>query len=306
MGVGLPPPHGFDASPHNLGLWRRPPAQSLAWAERVLGGSVVRVRALKGGSTSSIHALRVARGGGVETVVLRRYVVQQVVDEEPDTAEREARVLRLLDRCAVPTPALLGVDPVGDEAGVPAVLMTAVPGRLDWTPADIDPWIGRLADVLPLIHSTPGHGAAQEFTPYEPASWSPPPWLRRPVLWERAVELFHGPRLDPDRAFIHRDYHPGNVLWRRGRVTGVVDWQAASVGPRSADVFCCRGNLLSRFGIEVADRFTARWEAAAGVVYHPWTEAVMLLDAIGGGFPKPAERAVLEDLLAQRLAELGA
>ena len=70
---------------------------------------------------------------------------------------------------------------------------------------------------------------------------------------------------------MHRDFHPGNVLWRRGMVTGVVDWQAACTGPAVADVAHCRVNLLT-FGPDAAARFTALWQRAAGAAYHPWSE----------------------------------
>ena len=303
----LPTPHGFGDDPRSRLLRRRPPVEALDWVEREIGGVVRSVRAYRGGSSSAIHGLRVERvGGGVETVVLRRYVLEHLNLEEPDLAEREARVLGLLDACQLSTPQVLAVDPTGDDAGIPTVLMTRVPGRLDWSPADLEPWLRRLAEVLPAIHEAPIAEGVQEFTPYAPESWDPPPWIDA-ALWERAVAVLHGPSLDPDRVFIHRDYHPGNVLWRRGRVTGVVDWQAASLGPRAADVWHCRGNLLGRFGLDVADRFLELWQSVTGAGYHPWTEAVMLVDAVGwGGRRAPHEQRTLADLLARRLAELGA
>jgi aminoglycoside phosphotransferase (APT) family kinase protein len=131
--------------------------------------------------------------------------------------------------------------------------------------------------------------------------------MERPGLWRRAVEVFHGPRLDADRTFIHRDY-PGNVLWHRRRVSGVVDWQAASLGPRSVDVFHCRRNLIDRFGLEVGDRFVEVWEAVSGARYHPWAEVVMLVDAIGRAPETRTDRARrdLERALARSLAALAA
>lgn len=302
----LPTPHGFGDDERSRRLRRRPPPAALAWVERETGGVVRTVRSYKGGSSSAIHGLRVDRNGVVETVVLRRYVLEHLNVEEPDLAAREAHVLRRLGACTVPTPQLLAVDPTGHDAGVPTLLMTRVPGRLEWSPADVEPWLRRLAEVLPTIHEAPIADGVQEFTPYAPESWAPPAGIDV-ALWERALAVFHGPRLDPDRVFIHRDYHPGNVLWRRGRVTGVVDWQAASLGPRAADVWHCRGNLIGRFGLEVADRFLEIWQSVTGAGYHPWTEAVMLVDAIGwGGRRSPDERRALGDLLARRLAELGA
>ena len=303
-------PHGFDDDAHSRFLRSRPPAPALAWAEAMLGAVVLRVRALKGGSSSAVHALRVSSRSdqdGEHTVILRRYILPELNAEEPDIAKREARALQFLDATAVVTPRLIAVDANGTDAGAPTVLMSRVPGRVDWSPDDLDTWLRDLAGVLPDLHATPltfGHRIA-DFRPYAPESWEPPDWMRQRALWERALEVFRGPPLDPERVFIHRDYHPGNVLWRRGRVTGVVDWQAASIGPPSADVAWCRANLIGRFGLDIADRFTRMWEVISGRTYHPWAEIVMLVDVIGGPHErKRQEREDLERALAQRLAEL--
>ncbi|MGH9070550.1 MAG: hypothetical protein ACRDX8_05140 [Acidimicrobiales bacterium] len=52
-------------------------------------------------------------------------------------------------------PRLLAVDPSGADAGVPAVLMCRLPGRIDWTPANLDLWLVRLPGLLPSIHTAP-------------------------------------------------------------------------------------------------------------------------------------------------------
>lgn len=307
-----PTPHGERRRALTSRLLRRPPQQALRWVERCLGASITAVRAYPGATTSAVHGLRVVPGSGsgrAVTVVLRRYVIERINREEPDLAEREARVLRLLDRCDLLTPRLLAVDPTGRDAGAPSVLMSRVAGRPDLTPSDLDGWLHRLASVLPSIHEAPIGSAdgVQDFVPYRPSSWEPPGWLTDTRLWARALDVFHGPCLDPDRAFIHRDYHPGNVLWRRGRVSGVVDWQAASIGPRAADVWHCRANLLGGLGLDVADRFTAVWQSITGDTYHPWAEAVMLVDAMTWPAKRGAQECRdLEALLARRLAELGA
>jgi aminoglycoside/choline kinase family phosphotransferase len=103
---------------------------------------------------------------------------------------------------------------------------------------------------------------------------------------------------------LHRDFHPGNVLWRRGRVSGVVDWLGACSGPASADVAHCRINLLT-MGTEVASRFTVRWERVAGATYHPWGDVVTVvgfLDDLHDDWG--SERLLVEDMLARAIAEL--
>lgn len=124
-------------------------------------------------------------------------------------------------------------------------------------------------------------------------------------MWERGIEVFHEPAPKFGPAFIHRDFHPGNVLWRRGRVTGVVDWQAASIGPAWADVAHCRANLF-RYGLDVADCFTKLAEQQAEVSYHPWAEIVAIIDFLDGLREEPgADAFTTEEALARAIAELG-
>lgn len=104
--------------------------------------------------------------------------------------------------------------------------------------------------------------------------------------------------------FIQRDFHPGNVLWNRGRVSGVVDWQAASIGPAAVDFGHCRSNLIG-FNRDVAERFTRLWEQATGMTYHPWIDLVTVVDFLedlhdGWG----SQRLLVEEVLAAAVAEL--
>lgn len=214
----------------------------------------------------------------------------------------------------VPTPVPFGVDQSGSNAGVPALLMSHLPGRVEWWPENMDRWLERLAEVLPVIHAAtlpkPGEsnatfGAMPTFSPYRQASYVPPDWARWPRVWERAFEIFHAPAPAGERTFIQRDFHPGNVLWRRGCVSGVVDWQSACVGPPTADVGHCRTNLF-RYGLDAADRFTALWERVSGRTYDPWSEVVSIvgiLDVMRSG-PRP-DRLPMEDALSRAVAELG-
>lgn len=215
--------------------------------------------------------------------------------------------LRVAGSAGVATPALLAVDPAGTDAGVPAVLMSRLPGRVDWWPADTGRWLRRLAGLLPAIHAAPlpPPGTIGPFAPYAQASYQPPAWARYPKLWERAAEISHRPAPRLPAVLVHRDFHPGNVLWRRGQVAGVVDWQAACTGPAVADVAHCRVNLLT-FGTDAAERFTALWQHAAGAAYHPWADVVTIigfLDDLRDGWG--SERLLVEDMLARAVAELG-
>jgi aminoglycoside phosphotransferase (APT) family kinase protein len=228
------PAHGFcdDDATRRL-LRTRPPRRALQWAEGHLDGTIVSTRALRGGMSSAVHLVTVEDPGGCRRqAVLRRYVRPEVNDDEPDVAEGEARALQFVEQIEVPTPHLIAVDPKGEGAGVPALLMDRVPGRVDWWPKDMERWLRRLSEVPPRIHAAalPAPGIIRRFAPYPQISDAPPIWARQPKAWQQAVAIAFGPPPAMPAVLIQRDFHPGNVLWRRGVVSGVVDWQAASVG----------------------------------------------------------------------------
>ncbi len=233
------------------------------------------------------HVVRGARidvrtaGGHERALVLRRFVRADWLAREPDTAVREAQALDLVAGIAVPTPRLVAVDPDGAEAGTPAVLMTRLDGAPSWRPDDLDGYLRRLADVLPAVHSAPlpSRGSAVvAYRPYALQASGPPAWSSRPAMWERAFAVFAGPPPSTDRRLLHRDFHPGNVLWTpSGAVGGLVDWVNASIGPPAADVGHCRMNLARALGQHAADRFLSLTGMRD---YHPYWDVVAAL----GGF----------------------
>jgi aminoglycoside phosphotransferase (APT) family kinase protein len=301
--------HGFSDDDATRELLRsRPPDDALEWAGSVVGGTVVSASPIRGGTSSAVHLLRFApRSGPEKKVVLRRYVRPESMVEEPDIAEREARTLEHVEGIPVPTPRLLGVDPSGSEAGDPAILMTLLDGRVDWWPDNLGRWVSQLAELLPPIHDAPlpPRTSADLFSPYAQCSYEPPVWATTPAVWERAFEVFHGPRPATGQVFIQRDFHPGNVLCKNGEVSGVVDWQAACIGPPSIDVGHCRMNLFS-YGLKVADDFQKAWERESGLSYDPWAEVVSIigmLDVIRAA--DDSDQSPVEDALARAVAALG-
>ncbi len=57
-------------------------------------------------------------------------------------------------------------------------------------------------------------------------------------------------------------------------------------------------------GTDVAERFTALWQRAAGAAYHPWADVVTIgfLDDLRGDWGP--ERLLIEDMLARAVTDL--
>jgi len=277
-----------------------PPPDALAWAGGALGERVERWRPLTGGTSSAVHVL----DAGGSRWVLRRHVRADLADEATEAVRREEGALRAVAGNRVPTPELVAADPTGEVAGVPTVLMTWLPGEVRWRPADPDRWLAGLAELLAPVHDAPAEGVADDFAPYAQRSDEPPAWAEDPAVWAAAVEVFHGPVLDPDRCVVHRDLHPGNVLWDGEAVSGLVDWALACVGPPSIDVAHCRANLL-RYLPHLADPFADAAERATGRPFHPWADVAALvgmLDLLRSTPPPPEGRAAIERALGRAVA----
>ncbi|HWT23036.1 MAG TPA: aminoglycoside phosphotransferase family protein, partial [Solirubrobacteraceae bacterium] len=189
-------------------------------------------------------------------------------------------------------------------AGAPALLMTRLSGAVEWRPADLEGHLRALAALLPEIHAVPlpSDPAVEPYRPYALELSDPPPWATRPDVWRRAFAVFDRPVPADATCFIHRDYHPGNVLWSGGAVSGVVDWALAAIGAPDADVGHCRMNLARALGMGAADRFLALHRRATGRGrYDPYWDVVA---ALGGFEPAEIERwAGAEEFLARAVAE---
>jgi aminoglycoside/choline kinase family phosphotransferase len=85
-------------------------------------------------------------------------------------------------------------------------------------------------------------------------------------------QMLAQPAPDAAPCFIHRDYHPTNILFDAGHISGVVDWVNACVGCAAVDLAHCRNNLVCLYGVEAADTFLTSYRtlAAAADPYHPY------------------------------------
>jgi len=129
-------------------------------------------------------------------------------------------------------------------------------------------------------------------------SAEPPRWSRRPKLWERAIELARGEPPDGPRCFIHRDFHPENTLWSRGKLTGIVDWTSGSWGPAAVDSAHMRWNLALTYGLDAADEFLRlhRLLSSQASEDQPYWDLVTVLDSLVDLEPGEWSRFDLERL----------
>ena len=195
------------------------------------------------------HALDVVdRHGRVHRLVLRRWARPGWDSDDPDyTAAREMTILELLHSTPVPAPVLIGADIDGDECEVPTLLLTRLPGHPP-TAADkaAEQFCPDLAQTLAMVHDA-GRAFGRQPAPYRlyynRAEATPPRWLTPTTVWQQAAEAVHAMPPATGQTMIHRDFHPENTLWSRGRLSGVVGRTQACWGPPGSTSATCGGTL---------------------------------------------------------------
>ncbi len=158
-------------------------------------------------------------------------------------------------------PVPFGGDLNGRWSKYPTSLISWLDGQPDITPADPRGWARELGRALAALHTVPTERLAELPSVFDRSGGSQE-ILAGPLAAEvrsRWPQVVRSPEV-----LAHCDYWSGNVVWRDGRLTGIVDWSDGSRGPRGFDLGWCRLDLVLLFDEQIADDFLAAYEAATG------------------------------------------
>lgn len=288
--------------------------ECIEWIEEVSGNRVDKkgIKKLPGGTSSLVFEVPFENEKPRQNVILRLFNKQEWLAMEPDLARHEGESLRYAALSGVPSPTLLAFDEMGENCGMPAVLMTKLPGSTVLQPSDMEPWLEKMAVALAEIHQQNAEQFPYEYFSYNDAlRLEKPLWSKFQNDWMRAFYIVAGVRPLTESCFIHRDYHPANVLWQEGEITGVVDWANACRGPAGVDVGHCRVNLAQLFGVSTADRFLAAYIRHAGDTfqYEPYWDLLSLTGTLDGppkvyaGWTELGMKGLSDELIRHRLDE---
>ena len=314
---------GEDAGEaHGRFLRSRPPREGLqALIEHVEpGATIARVRRLKGGLEASTHRVDlVTRSGARRPLVLRRFN-HTFPWFDPARIPTEVATLASLGPTPVVAPEVVEVDADGRWMGMPCIVVTCLAGAHAPFGRWVE-WSGRLAVAMAEVHAVaPVVDAEPWLTGWlrdEPQErLVEDPWYQRvwPVMRANAAALAAA----GGDALAHHDLHPGNTLWSRGRVSGIVDWPMAGRGFAAYDRAYLRLDVSLALGLDAGDGVAAASRAIGIPDDHPAWDLVVGLRALPDpdlwvtsyvelGIPvtAPEGRARLAAWFERALAELG-
>ncbi|MFF5978578.1 alpha/beta fold hydrolase [Streptomyces olindensis] len=247
------------------GLGDRGWTATRAWVAKQLpeGRTVDKSAFLTGGWSAQMRRLTLDDG---TELALRTFVKPFFRLHAPGLLAREAGILTLLaEQEGVPAAELIGVDATGEHCDHPSLLMSVLPGRVRVDEEELDARVDLLAAQLARIHRV-----VPEERPRAYQAWTSPERVAAPegALWERAVDVIRRAPPPYEGCFLHRDFHPGNVLFTGTgaelRISGVVDWVETSLGPADLDVAHCSTALALLYGAEYGLGFRDRYAARGG------------------------------------------
>ncbi|WP_234342784.1 phosphotransferase family protein [Streptomyces fulvoviolaceus] len=238
------------------------------------GERIVRTEALHGGVTAEMRRLTIGtRDGGIRDLVLRTFVDPFFVEHAEDLLDRETNALTLLVGTGVTAPGLVAVDPTAAHCEYPSLLMTHLAGRTVLDDEGVAARIPLLARQLVAIHALRPAEGPRKYVTLTTADTVVTPKGADAAAWAAAIDMIRKPAPPYEGRFLHRDFHPGNVLFdvphprsAGARITGVVDWAATSWGPADLDVAHCSTNLALLHGPAWGLRFAEAYEEAGGVL----------------------------------------
>jgi aminoglycoside phosphotransferase len=224
-------------------------AVDLALGHEGAGQGTVAVRQLVGGTHATTWLVAIEKLGG--EAVLREFTA------DDDSVVWEADVLLKLDGLNGLAPRLLA-EGVNDP--IPWLLLSKLPGTADITseePEDIASELGLALSSVHRFHF--------EQTSFGKVVEMPGGGVEDISGAAASTIAAHWQQINNEPLVLtHSDYWSGNVVWNNHHLSGVVDWNSGSLGPRGFDVGWCRLDLYLLFDEHTADVFLNSYETAFG------------------------------------------
>jgi aminoglycoside phosphotransferase (APT) family kinase protein len=244
-------------------------------------GALEEVRRLAGTSAAIQSVTRLEGGQHADTwkVDTDKPALTVIVRQFPaadSSGAHEQAVLRSLRGLGGLAPVLLGGDLNARWSEQPTSLISWLDGRADITPTDPEKWAEELGRALAVVHAVPRKRLKGLPSVFDRSKGSRDALdgPLAPAVRSRWARITSQPEV-----LTHSDYWSGNVVWRAGKLVGIVDWSGAARGPRGFDLGWCRLDLVLLFDERIADAFRDAYQAATGrivadtVLWDSWAAA---------------------------------
>ena len=256
---------------------------------------------LPGGYSADVTVLEIESPDGTIRKLIHRLHGAVDLQQNPNVAADEFRVLQLTHAAGLATPNPVYLDSKDSLFPTPSLVVEYMEGVTDLKPDDPTDYVMQMAGELAKVHQMDLAGRDIDFLlkleddcTEALGRKSGPDMVsadertlldllipRRPLSLKNTPVVLHG------------DYWPGNVLWQDGRLSAIIDWEDTRRGDPLFDVSNARFEILMLYGPDIMDAFTRHYESLNRVDFGclPWWDLYTALRVVNKlGFLATAER----------------
>lgn len=234
------------------------------------GSKLLHMWMLKGGISAQVSALEIlCSNGKTKRVVVRQYGDMDV-NQNPQVASNEFKLLQLLRSAGLPTPQSYFFDESSEIFPQPYVVIEFMEGQngIDYIPPDVPTMMSKLAECLSKIHKVRYPKQHESFLRKQ-IDVLGKLLAGRPVILDKTMEegrirdtleLCWTSLQKNQEVVLHGDFWIGNTLWREGGLVAVIDWEDAAFGDPLTDLANGRLEVLWAFGTDAMHEFTRQYQ----------------------------------------------
>jgi aminoglycoside phosphotransferase (APT) family kinase protein len=230
---------------------------------------LLRAWELQGGVSAQVTALEIERPDGqTKKMIIRRHGAVDL-QQNPQIAADEFKLLQITKSAGLATPAPYYVDLSGEIFPNPYIVIEYIDGKPEFALDTITDLIPQLAMHLARIHAVDCSNLDLSFLPKQEKR-SAKKLSERPTQLDESLgegrirdflESIWPLSQENASVLLHGDFWPGNILWRDIRLRAIIDWEDAALGDPLADVANTRLEILWAFGIDAMQSFTQRYRS---------------------------------------------
>lgn len=229
------------------------------------GDALAHAEPLLGGISAEVLLLHVRHADGAAGRYLVRVHGEGDRKRNPDVALHEYSILQHVYAAGLPVAKPVHLDLSGEVYPLPYIVVGYIEGKTDFAPCHIPGFVQQYAALLARIHQVKGApdfltnraALAQRRIQHQPDELDDS--VDEAGLRAKLLTLFPLRQVNAT-TLLHGDFWPGNLIWRDGRLVGVLDWEDVDVGDPLADLSIARLEMLWTCGQAAMHDFTRDYQ----------------------------------------------
>ena len=209
-------------------------------------------RILEGGVSSEVFLIVVESKKGEEKIVLRTEGGQPA----ENSIKTEYLLLEKLHQTKVPCAKPIHLDHSKEILDKDFMLMTYLEGTIEIPKIKNFGFLNKMVGILKNIHNVD-----TKILPTLPCRFDPTYDLfeflpnARIIKELKAILKGYDTSYSGKPVLLHGDFWPGNILWTKDEISGVLDWEYAAIGDPVSDLAVASLELKYDYGRRGVDRF---------------------------------------------------